>query len=450
MKPIKPIGVDYFYREIFPGDTIKDADERQYFVLSNGGCKPTDGGNETTLHRLKDPTIVAKGARNYQDENLPAASAMKPQPRMRVCKLASAANITTLQALKALTKAGISFSDGAIDVISISADDVPAAREVLRDVPKAPANGAVSDAGALANAEVSPVKEKKATRVHRPNKSGLVYIKSISRSLGLPGGAYTPALRDAGIEVILRKGGNAVRIEDEARTREIMANLPEKYNVIGEGSRPNLSGRIELSRLVKKAKAGAGAAAALRDAGIQVAIEGTHTFVRVEDKPRVLDILAALPHPEPAPRNPRKASGPKTENNGRPNKSGYCRIDNLTRKLGLPTRGAIQLLRDYGLQITYGPTRNPSVRVEDRDTALQILAKNKDFLFAIKEKGVTRLTSLHVLTDPAKAIGSRSSRSKEKPDEKPTTSIQDFTDAQLVGELRRRGWSVDCSKCQSI
>lgn len=52
------VGVDAFFREIFPGDVVRDLDGNHYTVDKFGTCKPLAGGGIKHLSDLKEPSVV--------------------------------------------------------------------------------------------------------------------------------------------------------------------------------------------------------------------------------------------------------------------------------------------------------------------------------------------------------------------------------------------------------
>ncbi len=73
-----PVGVDIFYREIFAGDTVRDADGKEYTVDGRGWARPLDGGSGCGFKRLKDPVFVAGPAKPVPAD--PAPVEAKPAP----------------------------------------------------------------------------------------------------------------------------------------------------------------------------------------------------------------------------------------------------------------------------------------------------------------------------------------------------------------------------------
>lgn len=168
----KPVGVDCVFREIFPGDTVRDAGGKEYTIDERGWARPLDGSSGCGFKKLKDPIFVG-----HND---------KPDTRFR--EDASGKVVPAL-------KVEVSGPEG----------DVPTKEEIA----------------ALPEVEKH---EAPAPRSGKPNRSGVIQIESLARKVGAKGIAGLAAyLRDHDIEVtfIPNRNKQTIRIEDRDRALEL-------------------------------------------------------------------------------------------------------------------------------------------------------------------------------------------------------------------------------------
>lgn len=177
----KPVGVDCFFREIFPGDIVRDADGKEYTIDERGWARPMDGSTGCGFKKLKDPSFVSKGetpdTRFHEDASGKVAPALKVE---------------------------VSGPEG----------DVPTKEEIAAE----PAPGVRRTGG-------------------RANRSGVVQIETIARKVGAKGTAGLAAyLRDHDIEVtfIPNRNKQTIRIEDRDRAMELTkAWAAERAGMLG-------------------------------------------------------------------------------------------------------------------------------------------------------------------------------------------------------------------------
>lgn len=164
----KPVGVDSFFCEIFPGDTVRDADGKEYDIDERGWARPMDGSTGCGFKKLKDPVFVRNGETpdtRFQED---ASGKVAPAPRVEV-----------------------SGPEG----------DVPTKEEI------------------------SAVSAPEVRRTGgRANRSGVIQIESLARKVGAKGIAGLASyLRDHDIEVtfIPNRNKQTIRIEDRDRAMEL-------------------------------------------------------------------------------------------------------------------------------------------------------------------------------------------------------------------------------------
>ena len=155
----------------------------------------------------------------------------------------------------------------------------------------------------------------------------------------------------------------------------------------------------------------------------------------------------------PAPRIPKRHGG------GKKNKSGWSKLNAICHALGVSGQGITGYLRDHGFEV-YRAEGTSCVKVEDREKVVAFLRQNpppaglpktssydgavrrirKDVEAGKARKNLAAPSSIPipespaiVTTDPAKVF----------------TKIDAFLileDADMVAELRHRGWTVTCVK----
>ena len=173
----KPVGVDCFFREIFPGDIVRDADAREYTIDERGWARSMDGSTGCGFKKLKDPIFVRPNEKpdtRFQED---ASGKVAPAPRVEA-----------------------SGPEG----------DVPTKEEIAA----LPSKQEIS---------AEPAPEVRRTG-GRANRSGVVQIEALARKAGAKGIAGLAAyLRDHGIEVtfIPNRNKQTIRIEDRDRALEL-------------------------------------------------------------------------------------------------------------------------------------------------------------------------------------------------------------------------------------
>ena len=164
----KPVGVDSFFREIFPGDTVRDADGKEYTIDERGWARPLDGSTGYGFKKLKGPIFVRHTDKPDTRFREDASGKVSPAPGVEV---------------------------------SGPEADVPTKEEI--------------------SAEPAPEVRRTGGRA---NKSGVVQIETLARKVGAKGIAGLAAyLRDHDIEVayIPNRNKQTIRIEDRDRAMEL-------------------------------------------------------------------------------------------------------------------------------------------------------------------------------------------------------------------------------------
>lgn len=173
----KPVGVDCFFREIFPGDTVRDADGKEYTIDERGRARPMDGSSGCGFKKLKDPAFVRKG--ETPDTRFREDTSGKVAPALKVEVSGPEGDVPTKEEIAALPSKE-----------EISAEPAPEVRRT---------GG-------------------------RANRSGVVQIESLARKIGAKGIAgLATYLRDHDIEVtfIPNRNKQTIRIEDRDRAMEL-------------------------------------------------------------------------------------------------------------------------------------------------------------------------------------------------------------------------------------
>ena len=145
---MKPIGTDIYYKEIFPGDTIKDASGKYYTVTSGGSIKPLDGGNELTLSNIDEPQIcdAVQAKQTTQAPEVRPVKIMERKGKENKSGLVSLGNLArklhTKQAgfARTLRAAGIEVVKGK-NGYAIRVADVKKAEEILAPLSVVPQEG---------------------------------------------------------------------------------------------------------------------------------------------------------------------------------------------------------------------------------------------------------------------------------------------------------------------
>ena len=145
----KPIGTDIFFKEIFPGDTIKDASGKSYTVTSGGFIKPLDGGAETTLAKIDQP-MVCDGVQEKQPTPAPEVRPVKIIERkggkenksglVPLCNLARKLHTKQVGFARTLRENGVEVVKGK-GGYSIRVADVKRSEEILAPLSIVPQEG---------------------------------------------------------------------------------------------------------------------------------------------------------------------------------------------------------------------------------------------------------------------------------------------------------------------
>jgi hypothetical protein len=134
----KPIGIDIYFKEIFPGDTIKDASGKSYTVTPGGSIKPLDGGNETTLSKIDQP-MVCDGLQEKQPTPAPVVRPVKIMERKGKANKSGLVSLGNLARKLHTKQAGFArtLREGGVEVVkgkngySIRKTDLERAEQLL-------------------------------------------------------------------------------------------------------------------------------------------------------------------------------------------------------------------------------------------------------------------------------------------------------------------------------
>ena len=199
MKTTKqPIGLDANFREVFPGDEVRDADGTSYTIMANGWAKPLGGGNEVTFKRLKEPTVTL-------------AAAVIPGPTPRTRKVQPA-----LSSVTAVVKAGDRIT-------AMVAEAVPPGHEItdIRPDPYNPGEIVIESKPVMSAPRIP-----KRHGGGKKNKSGWSKLNAICHALGVSGQGITGYLRDHGFEVYRAEGTSCVKVEDREKVVAFLRQNP--------------------------------------------------------------------------------------------------------------------------------------------------------------------------------------------------------------------------------
>lgn len=169
------VGTDAFFREICIGDEIQDLDGRHYTVDKYGRCKPLDGGNTVPLSCVKEAALVSR----YEGPPLDVTE-RKPEKKTVIM--------------------------------------VPDPRPKKLPLVEHPAPA------------VDPDKPEK-RMPGKKNKSGIVQITAITRSLGIKRTlGLTDFLHEHGIETtfVPKRNKVCIKIEDRDRVTDLVKRWAEK------------------------------------------------------------------------------------------------------------------------------------------------------------------------------------------------------------------------------
>lgn len=303
----KPVGVDSFYREIFPGDTVRDIDGQEYTIDERGYAKSLDGVTVTGFKRLIDPVFV-KGSEKteipakFQEDasgKVVPVDVHKPEPRVRLATIAKEYGFSTYEANKKVEAAGIAtFGKGGL--IYIQEKDIPAAREALK-----PGSEPVAQKSDPAPTFIEGPAQHKGGRV---NKSGYSQVGNLCRRFGMKTSEAVKLFQDNGITVEARDPQHKahIRSADLPVCRQLLEKTCGIEDPGNHGNhRPNSSGYVTFANLARSLKGKAHvlrALAAEKDIPIVRPADKAHRNdgIYKEDEERFRE-LWAVEHGSPAP-----------------------------------------------------------------------------------------------------------------------------------------------------
>lgn len=137
--------------------------------------------------------------------------------------------------------------------------------------------------------------------------------------------------------------------------------------------------------------------------------------------------------PRTAPTTESTKPGDRGKGKGKPNQSGWSKISNICRNVGIPGQGITGYLRDHGFEV-YRAEGTSCVKVEDREKVVAFLRDNPPPV------GLPKTSSYDGAVRRIKA-------EVAAPD---SCTVREAGDQMLVDELRARGWIVTCTKTQSL
>lgn len=258
----KPVGVDSFYREIFPGDIVRDADAREYTIDERGWASPMEGGTGCGYFQLKDPIFVKAADKpeapaKFQEKDgkvvpVVPVDVPKPEPRVRLAPIAKEFGFSTWQASKKVEEAGLpTFGKGGL--IYIQEKDIPAVREAL--------NLGCEPVAQLEPQAESPAPEYREGpaphRGGRANKSGFSQLGNLAGRVGLTVTEARKICEEAGIEVVQHgpRHKACVRVEDLQKVRELLTKASGREPAPSPGNngnhRPNTTGFSSFANLAR-------------------------------------------------------------------------------------------------------------------------------------------------------------------------------------------------------
>ena len=254
----KPIGVDTFFREIFPGDTVRDQDGKEYTVDERGYAKSLDGVTVTGFNKLKEPVYVSGPdiAGKFQEKDGKVGPAVpvdfpKPAPRVRLAPIAKKFGLTSWEAAKKAEAAGFATfgKGGLIYIEEKDVDDVTA----LLESPRATTG--------TSTPEPEPDPKR---RGGRENKSGVSQLGNLVIRLGFTVKEAREILTAEGIEVFQHgpRHKASIHAEDLPKVRELLAKVrkdeqrPKPIPKPGNhgNHRPNSSGIVRFNNLARSLK----------------------------------------------------------------------------------------------------------------------------------------------------------------------------------------------------
>ena len=261
----KPVGVDCFYREIFPGDIVRDADAMEYTIDERGWARPMDGSTGCGFNKLKDPIFVKASDKpeapaKFQEKDgkvvpVVPVDVPKPEPRVRLAPIAKEYGFSTYEARKKVEAAGIATKlCGQGGLIYIQEKDIPAVREALKP-------GCEPVAQLEPQTDPDPIPEYREGpaphRGGRTNKSGFSQLGNLARRLDITIGDARKICEDAGIEVVsYGKNHKAhVKVEDLPMVRELLTKASGREPAPSPGNngnhRPNTTGYASFANLAR-------------------------------------------------------------------------------------------------------------------------------------------------------------------------------------------------------
>lgn len=254
----KPVGVDSFYREIFPGDTVRDIDGQEYTIDERGYAKSLDGVTVTGFKRLIDPVFV-KGSEKteipakFQEDasgKVVPVDVPKPEPRVRLAPIAKEYGFSTYEPNKKVEAAGIStFGKGGL--IYIQEKDIHAAREALK-----PGSEPVAQ---KSNPDPAPtfIEGPAPHKGGRVNKSGYSQVGNLCRRFGMNTSEAVKLFKDNGITVEARGPQHKahIRSADLPVCRQLLEKACGVEDPGNHGNhRPNSSGYVTFANLARSLK----------------------------------------------------------------------------------------------------------------------------------------------------------------------------------------------------
>lgn len=221
-KATKPIGLDANFREVFPGDEVRDADGHGYTITAAGWAKPLTGGSEIAFKRLKDPVLVrqvSKFAEGPDGKVGPAPGPVKAVPRSAPDPEPAA--------------------PGPLIRVSGPWGDRPTAEELAAKPSKADLL-AVKSRNTGGRTGLKPSNRGKG----KPNQSGWSKLYNICRNVGIPGQGITGYLRDHGFEVFRAEGTSCVKVEDREKVVAFLRDNPPPAGLPKTSSYDGVARRI--------------------------------------------------------------------------------------------------------------------------------------------------------------------------------------------------------------
>lgn len=205
--PTKPVGLDAYYREIFPGDTIAGPDGSRYTVDQFGNCKPLTGAGITSLGKLGEVTVVEHAPAPAPKPERPKHLGGKPNKSgySQVGNITRRYGVTTREASAMLKDAGVEITHrGKNNKACIKVGDLPKLHEILEE----------------------KTGHRMSENQHRPNNSGVVYFSNIARSMKIKTYRLRELAEQGGFTIVkgsLQSRNDGIAKEDEARFREYVS-----------------------------------------------------------------------------------------------------------------------------------------------------------------------------------------------------------------------------------